>query len=502
MRILLILISCILVTACAETDKQEISQAVERFISGCQEITNEVCAKIPIDPEKNNQIGEVEIIDSTTALVYWQWEWSEKLRQKYSFTLLYEDESWMPNQIELIEQVRREEETVEIPPKVEARFDSNLLVGAAHVVQFGSLGSKLIVREINGINEKSQSEKIVLETITADPTDWVVIKGQLSERQLKGDVTRLVRDYFLNYQAGNFADLSELAQEAADYHYQAELYITDFEVALPENINILGSPKRAKIEGSPITEPFTLSAQVPVKVNYSLFGLEFKQDYSLPLTWSRDNPKWTMPFWGVTRAIALKESMNLGVNTISIDGVATTHNQTLVALTVSRNLPTTLSIEGYQQTDQLLYFKLPRAFKWIDQLPKPNQNELMITIESVPAAPKTLKVDLNQSSTLNTASGVQGRIEWGPTCGNPSTENPDACGNIPYQAKITIASSTGLVVANASSDVNGFYRIELVPGQYTLIPESSEFMHLGPIPFTVSAGELTYIPIIYPSMIP
>ncbi len=500
MRILLVLIITILITACESTNEQEISQAVGQFISQCEQMASDTCMQIPIDPEKNNQIGEVEIIDDRTAKLQWQWEWGQTLRQKYELTVLYEGESWQPTQIELIEQVKREEQTVEIPPKVETRFDSNLLVGTAHVVQFGSLGSKLIVKEIDGINEKSQSEEIVLQTITADPTDWVVIRGQLTERQLKGDVTRLVRDYFLNYQAGNFADLSELAPDAVNYDYQAEFYLTDFEVALPENINILGSPKRAAIEGDPITEPFTLSAQVPVKVNYSLFGLEFKQDYKLPLTWSRDNPKWTMPFWGITRAIALSESMNLGVNTITLDGVATTHDQTLVALTVDRHLPTTIKIEGYQQSDKLLLFKLPRAFKWIKQLPQPDQNELMITIESVPAEPKTLKVDLSRSSTLATASGVQGRVEWGPTCG--STENPDACGNIPYQAKITIADSTGLVVANATSDANGFYRIELVPAQYTLIPESSEFMHLGPIPFTVNEGELTYIPIIYPSLIP
>ncbi len=502
MRILLVLIIIILITACESTNEQEISEAVGQFISECEEVTSDTCTQIPIDPDKNNQIGVVEIIDNRTAKLQWQWEWGDELRQKYEITVLYEGESWQPTQIELIEQVRREEETVDIPPKVETRFDSNLLVGAAHVVQLGSLGSKLIVKEIDGINEKSKSEKIVLETITADPTDWVVIKGRLTEDSMKGDIARLVRDYFLNYQAGNFADLSELAPEAANYDYQAEFYLTDFEVTLPENIKVLGSPKRAEIEGKPITEPFTLSAQVPVKINYSLFGLEFKQDYSLPLTWSRDNPKWTMPFWGVTRAIALSSSMNLGVNTISIDGVATTHNKTLVALTVSRNLPTTVRVEGYQQTDQLLYFKLPRAFKWIDQLPQPDQNELMITIESVPAAPKTLTVDLNQSSALDTVSGVQGRVEWGPTCGNPSTTEKDACGNIPYQAKITIASSTGLVLVNTTSDANGFYRIELPPGQYTLIPESSEFMESDPIGFTVSAGELTYIPIIYPSTIP
>lgn len=506
MRILLLLTALLLITACESTNDEEVSQAVGQFIIECKEVTSDLCSQIPIDPEKNTRVGEVEIIDPTSAKVYWQWEWGERLRQKYEITVLYEEESWSPTQIELIEQVRREEEIVDVEPKIEVQYDSNLLVDAAHVYQFGSLGTRLIVKEINGINEKSRSEEIISDEITTAPTDWVVIRGRLSKDKMVGDVARLVRNYFANYQAGNLAALSELAPEAANYHYQADFYLTDFEVAVPESIKISGSgdegePERANIEGAPITEPFTLSAQVPAKISYSLFGLEFEQDETLELTWSTEKPRWTMPFWGITRAVALGESLSFGKNAISLDGIATTHSKTLVALTVSRNLPTTITIEGYGQQDDLL-FKLPRAYKWINKLPDPDQSELMITINSAGAPGKILNINLNQSSAPNPVSGVQGRVEWGPTCGNPSTENPDACGNIPYQAKLTVASSTGLVVVSTTSDADGFYRIELPPGQYTLIPESSEFMESSPIPFTVNPGELTYIPIIYPSMIP
>ena len=346
----------------------------------------------------------------------------------------------------------------------------------------------------------------MLSTITADPTDWVVARGQLGEKEMKGDVTRLVRDYFKEFQAGDFPALSRLAPDAVNHHYQAEFYLTDFEVRLPENIKILAGdsePQRAEISGMPITEPFSLLAQVPVKITYSLFGIEFNQDEKLLLTWSSDQRKWTMPFWGITKAVALAESINLGANTITLDGVATTHEATLIALTVTRHLPTTISVEGYQQQDELLLFKLPRAYKWIKQLPEPDQNELMITIESVPAAPKTIKVNLDdRNDNPKPISGVQGRVEWGPTCGNPSAEDPDACENIPYQATLIVTEPSGLVVSQTVSDANGLYRIELSPGEYVLIPESNEFMPAGPIPFTVNAGELTYIPIIYPSMIP
>lgn len=504
MRILLILITLALIACQADPKPEEISQIVGQLISECPQAATDICQQIPQGADKNNQIGEVEIIDQQTAKLEWLWEWGKQRSETYSLTVSYLDSSWQPVKITLTEQMRREEEVIEIEPEIKVRFDKDLLTEAAYVVQFGSNGKQLIIKEIRGINEKSESEEIVLSTITADPTDWVVARGQTSEKEMKGDVTRLVRDYFTNYQAGNFAGLSQLAPDAANYHYQAELYLTDFEVKLPEKIKILAGdsePQRAEISGMPITEPFSLLAQVPVKITYSLFGIEFNQDEKLLLTWSSDQRKWTMPFWGITKAVALAESINLGANTITLDGVATTHEATLIALTVTRHLPTTISIEGYQQKDDLLYFKLPRAFKWIEQLPK--KDELMITIGSSPATPKTIKVNLNdQNDNPNPISGVQGRVEWGPTCGNPSSLDPDACGNIPYQATLIVTEPSGLVVANTASDANGLYRIQLPPGEYILIPESNEFMPASQINFSVSAGELTYIPIIYHSMIP
>lgn len=503
MRILILLIIIMLITACQSgPKKQEISQVVGQMISECEQGPTEICNQIPIDPDKNMKIGEVEIIDPTTAKVIWQWEWDQRLRQKYEITVLYKEESWQPVEAVLIEEVRRFDTIVDIEPEIEIQYDSNLLVGVGYVVQVGSSGERLIVKEIDGINEKNKREEIVSDEITADPTDWVIMRGQLNENIMRGDIGRLVRNYFKSYQDGNFAGLSKLAPDAVNYQYQAEFYLTDFEVTLPENIKIKEDEglKRASIEGNPITEPFTLSAQVPVKITYSLFGLEFIEDDILELTWSPDNPRWTMPFWGITRAMELNESLNFGENQISLDGIATTHSKTLVALTVSRNLPTTISIEGYGQQDQLL-FKLPRAYKWIKQLP--DQNELMITINSAGTAGKILNINLDDPiSAPETASGVQGRVEWGPTCGNPNSEDPDACGNIPYQANLTIATPTGLVVASITSDKDGFYRQELPEGEYLLIPDESQLMQYEPISFTVQAGQLTYIPIIYPSMIP
>lgn len=503
--ITLILITLTLSACQTDLDARQISQMVTQVISECPDTDFDICQQIPLDADQNNQVGGVEILDggAQIAKLEWQWEWGEQKREVYQITVSLEDASLQPMQVVLIEKERHSQISEEIQPGQIVQLDTTLPVSVAYVTQFGRVGERLIIKQISGLDPKSQTEKVIQSTIIKEPTDWVIVKGQQTERQVKGNVTRLVRNYFADYQAGNLAGLSELAPDAAKYSYQSEFYLTDFEVRLPEEIKIKDSPERAQIEGSPITEPFTLQANVPVKISGTLFGIEFNEDKTMPLTWSSEEQKWTMPFWGVTRAVALAEGINLNANTITLDGVATTHEATLIALTVTRHLPTTISVEGYQQQDELLLFKLPRAYKWIKQLPKPDQNELMITIESVPAAPKTIKVNLDdQIDNPTPISGVQGRVEWGPTCGNPSTVDPDTCGNIPYQATLTVTEPSGLIVSQTVSDANGLYRIELSPGEYVLIPESNEFMPAGPIPFTVNAGELTYIPVIYPSMIP
>ncbi len=509
MRIILTFIILITLAACqAEIEPEQISQILTQVINECPETEHPLCQQIPQDAERNNQLGEVEIMDSDTqaAKLQWQWEWGDWTREVYEITVSLEDETLLPMKAVLTEKVRREEIIEKIEAEQIVQSNNTLPVSVAYVTQFGQAGELLVTKEIRGLDPKNQTEEIVQSSVIKEPTDWVIVKGSLAEREIRGDVTRLVRNYFKELQVGNLAGLSALAPDAASINYQSEFYLTDFEVRLPENLKISGEegePKRAGIPGAPIAEPFSLQARIPVKINYTLFGIEFNSSEIMSLTWSPDTARWTMPFWGVTRAVTVGEAVNINANTITLDGVATTHDQTLIALTVTRHLPTTIKIEGYQQKDELLLFKLPRAYKWIKQLPKSDQSELMITIESVPAAPQVIKVNLNEPSDNATPiSGVQGRVEWGPTCGNPSTEDPNACGNIPYQAALTVTEPSGLIVANASSDASGLYRIELPPGQYTLIPESNEFMPASPIPFTVNAGELTYIPIIYHSMIP
>ena len=512
------IIITILISGCPRRPPEDISKVVSKLVAACiEEPTHDQnCQQIPLDADLNSQVGSVEIINEETAKVEWMWKWGINRTEKYELTAQIHESGWHLTEIVKSESMKREREIIEIEPQIQQRFDQDLLREASYVVQVGSNGKRLIIKEISEANKK-QETKIVLSTITADPTDWIVVKGTLAEREIKGHVTRLVRDYFMNYQAGDFKALEQLAPDAAKYDYQAALYITDFKVTLPEEIKIINSknqdPKRAEINQSPIVEPFTLQASVPIQVSYSLFGLEFTSNDNLILSWSVDDAprwrgeRWTMPFWGVTKAVSLRQSVTLNGNTITLDGVATTHDSTLIALTVSQNQPTTVAIKGYQQTDELINFtQFPRAYKWIKQLPE--QEELTITLSSGNLTAKAnsaeLNVNLSHQSALpvTSASGVQGRVEWGPTCGNvPETGESNACGNIPVETKLTITDPSGLVVAEGKSTKDGFYRIGLPPGEYVLIPESSALRH-DPVKFTVQAGQLTYILIIYPSMIP
>ncbi|MGB0387551.1 MAG: G5 domain-containing protein [Ardenticatenaceae bacterium] len=513
MRIILTIIITILITACQSTTKpEEITSIVAELIVACAEDpkTNQACEKIPLDADLNAQVGEVGI-NEETAKVEWIWKWGISRSEKYELTISRDESDWHLSQIVIKESMHRVEEIIEIEPEVKIRIDKNLFIEASYVLQTGSNGKKLIIKEVSGVNEKTKTEKIVLSTITADPTDWVIVKGQLSSGKIKGDLTKLTRNYFKDYQAGNFAALEELAPDAANYNYQAELYIIDFEIAPPQEIKIVnadtGEPKRATIQGSPITEPFTLQAIVPVKVSYSLFGIEFTENSQLQLRKSKNEKRWTMPFWGVTKAVSLRQSVTLSGNTITLDGVGTTHDSTLIALTVSQDQPTSVAIKGYNNQNQLINStQFPHAYQWTKELPK--QEKMTITISSSNLIAKSdsaeLTVNLGTQTALpvTSASGVQGRAEWGPTCGNMPLTDDSACENIPVETELTITDPSGLVVAQGKSSKDGFYRIGLPPGEYVLIPESSEFMPYNPVKFTVHPDELTYIPIIYPSMIP
>jgi hypothetical protein len=104
---------------------------------------------------------------------------------------------------------------------------------------------------------------------------------------------------------------------------------------------------------------------------------------------------------------------------------------------------------------------------------------------------------------LSEESGVEGRVELGPSCGNMPTQGDADCSNLPYQAYLTISDLNGQVVAEGPSNADGTYRFTLPAGDYLLVPEEAQ----GPIsadriPFSVTANNFTYVTVLYDTMIP
>jgi hypothetical protein len=96
-------------------------------------------------------------------------------------------------------------------------------------------------------------------------------------------------------------------------------------------------------------------------------------------------------------------------------------------------------------------------------------------------------------------SGVEGDVTLGPTC--PVMQIGDPCPDKPYQATLTILTSTSRhELIQFQTDGGGYFRVALAPGAYILHPESPNVMpHAADIPFSVEAHGFTTVNVVYDS---
>jgi hypothetical protein len=89
-------------------------------------------------------------------------------------------------------------------------------------------------------------------------------------------------------------------------------------------------------------------------------------------------------------------------------------------------------------------------------------------------------------------TGVEGVVAIGPTC--PVVQVGQDCPDQPYAADLTVANPHGKIIARASADADGLFRIALVPGGYVLEAKASDdspFPSAATFPFTVQEGTWT-----------
>ena len=95
-------------------------------------------------------------------------------------------------------------------------------------------------------------------------------------------------------------------------------------------------------------------------------------------------------------------------------------------------------------------------------------------------------------------SGIEGIVTIGPMC--PVMQEDVPCPDQPYQAALTVLSTSGEKITQFQADENGRFRVELAAGDYVLHPESSNSLPFAAdIPFTVNEHKFTLLEISYDS---
>ncbi len=100
--------------------------------------------------------------------------------------------------------------------------------------------------------------------------------------------------------------------------------------------------------------------------------------------------------------------------------------------------------------------------------------------------------------TPGIATGIEGFVTEGPMCPGPVPVGNNTCPNQPYQATIIILNADNTQVAQTQADANGYFKIELVPGTYTVHPVSGKsFPHAADQTVTVTSGQYTQVTIVF-----
>ena len=114
---------------------------------------------------------------------------------------------------------------------------------------------------------------------------------------------------------------------------------------------------------------------------------------------------------------------------------------------------------------------------------------------SSPASTTTPSPIFSPSPQAASTSGIEGHILQGPMCPGPVGGN-STCPDQPYQARISILDSHNQIAIQFQSDVDGYFKLPLPPGTYTLYPESSSrYPHAADQIVVVSTGQFTQVTI-------
>lgn len=112
---------------------------------------------------------------------------------------------------------------------------------------------------------------------------------------------------------------------------------------------------------------------------------------------------------------------------------------------------------------------------------------------------------LNACSVLNPttpyptlSSGIEGTVTEGPMCPGPVPIGNNPCPDQPYQASIAIIDKNKKQIKQITTDNDGYFKIQLPPGMYTVHPEPGKpFPIASDQTVLVVDGKYTQVAIIY-----
>lgn len=94
-------------------------------------------------------------------------------------------------------------------------------------------------------------------------------------------------------------------------------------------------------------------------------------------------------------------------------------------------------------------------------------------------------------------SGIEGFVTIGPSCAVIKIDTP--CPDSPMQATLSVLDAQGSEVAQVQSDVQGYFKVTLPPGAYTLQPQANKIQRAPEQAVTVAAGQFISVTVQYDS---
>jgi major membrane immunogen (membrane-anchored lipoprotein) len=122
--------------------------------------------------------------------------------------------------------------------------------------------------------------------------------------------------------------------------------------------------------------------------------------------------------------------------------------------------------------------------------------DILIILFSLSACVQEIPI----SPSPNPVSGIEGFVTEGPMCPGPVTMGDTIPQEQPYQATISILDANNKLITQLQTDVSGYFKTILSPGNYILHPESDKaLLRAGDQTIVVTAGKFTRVTIRYDS---